>query len=66
MRELNNAREIDLSELDQVSGGVSEEISLSFGQVKVVYTPQKSDGTASVRGGDPDEGGQFHFQARLR
>ncbi|WP_439374112.1 hypothetical protein ACRQ5Q_30535 [Bradyrhizobium sp. PMVTL-01] len=61
MRELDNAREIEISQLHQVSGGAS----LSYGKPEIVYTPQKPDGTAQFRTGDPDEGGQFHFQLRL-
>jgi hypothetical protein len=61
MRELNNTREIEICQLDQVSGGVS----LTYAKPEIVYTPQKSNGRANFRGGDPDEGGQFHFQARL-
>lgn len=61
MRELNT-REISTCELDQVSGGTS----FVYGKPEVVYTPQKLDGAARFRtGGDPDEGGQIHFQARL-
>jgi bacteriocin-like protein len=62
MRELNETREININELDQVSGG----ISLVYGKPEIVYAPQKPDGTANFRTGDPDEGGQFHFQARLK
>lgn len=61
MRELDNASEIEISQLDQVSGGNS----LSYQKLEIVYTQQKPDGTARLRAGDPDEGGQLHFQARL-
>lgn len=61
MRELDNAREIEISQLDQVSGGTS----LSYRKPEIIYTSQKPDGTANFRTGNPDEGGQLHFQARL-
>jgi hypothetical protein len=62
MRKLSDLREINVSELGDVSGGVT----LQYGKLEVVYTQQKPDGTANHIGGDPDEGGQLHFQARLR
>jgi hypothetical protein len=62
MRELNETREININELDRVSGG----ISFVYGKPEIVYAPQKPDGTANFRTGDPDTGGQFHFQARLK
>lgn len=53
--------ELTDEQLNQVTGGTFE-----YGKLEVVYTPQKSDGTANCGTGDPDEGGQFRAQNRLR
>jgi hypothetical protein len=45
-------------QVDKATGGAS----LSYEKVGVVYKPQKPDGTASIKGGDPDEGGQIRLR----
>jgi hypothetical protein len=56
-----NKSELTDEQLTQVAGGTFE-----YKKPEVVYTPQKPDGTSNYAAGDPDEGGQFHVQTRLR
>jgi bacteriocin-like protein len=56
-----NQSELTDEQLNQITGG-----TFVFGKPEVVYTPQKPDGSANSRTGDPDEGGQLHIQTLLK